>query len=660
MTETPDGPPASAPPPPPSVRRPEAGDWRVGLAFALLSGLVTVGWHARALSADASLPVGDAGGHLMNVVRALHWLQGGPFVAQAFPPAVYVLGAALAALGGPSLDHVTLAVALFGGLLGATLSWIGWRASGWAAAGLLPLLALSAPFLSGMSRLILLDLPATACITLIWALVWEGQLFRRRLPTLLLGLLIGLATLVKYTFFLWVLPLLLLAGLGMALRAPASLLPLALLAPPLRQVAEALLRRAEQPSASAPRPGELEGLCGVLGAAALVELGLLGLSVWRLRRGRSLRWRDLGDGAVLGLSALLAVAVALPWLHLALPEVWIKVHHEAIAEVRSAGREEGARYAATLLMASWPGGWWALVVAIWIELLVPVGLLAWALWPRLRLLGPLRRRWPPLETPAGRRAVPPWLRVGPALPVALSGVAGAALTMETLPVDPRYFLPILVGASVLIGLGACRLRALRWTFGFAVALGCLASLAAGEGLGPASAERLSMEAFRPSDARRAGPWALFAPPAPRTLPWLPPIEALLAEVAARSPVGADRRVLLVVPAFGEGRSAGLEDRSLVALLMLHGLDERAIETWSPPEQPGGLSRGSLPALARPAAWLAIAGLRPAAASAATAALGERAGEPVFVGDAGGRAVRLISLAKEAAPPPSPPGPAASP
>jgi hypothetical protein len=579
----------------------------IELLIPLTAAALVVGVHVRWLAGDTSHPVGDAAGHLVNVARHVGWLQGGRLPSEAFPPGLYVVSAWFVTHWGADFEHARWGTALFAGLMAAGLSWTALRAAGPVAGALAPLAGLAAPYLSAASRDLLLDLPATALIVWIWGLCWASGGYRRRGPTVLMGLALGCSALVKYTCFIWVMPALFGAGVWMVVRAPSSLLPLALLAWPIRASLHALVGRAGDPpeaDAKAWWPGIERAEIGVVGAAVALVV-----STHVLRRRRPELWprtRDgLADGGWLVIAACVALAVAVPWFLHAMPAVWTKVQQEAIDEVRTSGVRNSLVAARVMLRYSWPGGWWLLQAALGLE----------AAWLGLQVVRRLRGR--PVEA------------LGPTLLLVACVAPGAWFSARNLPFDIRYYLPVLAAGALVLGVAAARFPT-RWFTGPALAAVCAWQVFL-PGLGGRAPVALPWPEF---DVRRVvalDPWGPMIPPRPRSQRLDVAISELLPRVAAAARSGPSPRVLLATPDFSAARGAHFEGRGLVALLCLAGLPEHAVAEWS-----GGAPQG------RTARFLAEV-LPLAEASSRHSALGVELGEPLWKGDADGFVVRLYAL-----------------
>lgn len=567
---------------------------------------VALALHLRFLARDHALPVADASGHLVNCARWLGWLRGGDAPTEPFPPAVYLLAAALMDTFGARFDVARLAVGVHGALLVGGLAWLGQRAAGPAAGALAALLALSAPSLVGAGNLLLLDVPATAAIVWVWALAWASRGFSRPLPTLGVGLALAWGALAKYTMFLWVLPVLLVHGLRLVVRRPAAVLPLALTVGVLAPVGTALATRMTRGRADLPWDAAALAAPGtwLLGGAMALLAG------WGVARKRG--HDGVREGAVLGLAALLAVAIVLPWFHFAGPAVWEKVHREAVAEVKTSGARIGLQYAVVVALASWPYTWAALQVAAWGEALGQLG-------PRLargRLV-----RW------IGA-APPSW---GPLPEVALTGAFGTWMTVRSLPTDPRYFLPLVAGCALVVGVGLARAPLSRWTAGLAVAALAVVQLArAGGAAVPWPALVVSPLTIDVGDFDRADHGGFFLPPAPRDDALAHAADDLVAVLGAQPLPDGCNGVALHVPGFHDGRAVGLEPQSLVAVGALAGIEGCA---WAWGEG------GPPPVARREARYVAIVGVRADAAEGLVATWGP-ALAPLHAADVEGRAFRL--------------------
>lgn len=537
-----------------------------------IAAAVTFFWHWTWLRADDSLPVGDAGGHLVNVARHLAWLGGNALPAESFPPGYYTLAALAVRQFGTELDVVVGTTAAFAALLAFALSWAGARTS--VAAGILaPAFALAAPMVSTTTRQVLLDVPVTAIIAVIWALVYASEGFRRPLPTLLTGAALAAGALVKYTLFPWVLPVLVLAGAWMVVRAPLAVLPLGLVGPPALATFEALkLRAADDPVREPLTAQVLRAVnatnCAWLGSALLVALACT------FAKRRWSRLQGVADGAWLAAAAILAITLVAPWFLHAMPVVWEKVQREAIDEVRTTDLATATVFVRAMVLRSWPQAWWLVQTAVVLE----------AVWIVRGL-----SRW---------RAEP---RFGPTIPIVIACAFGTWFTVHNLPVDVRYYLPLLVGTCLVLGTGLGRTRVGSWV-ATPLVLGLLGWQLYADRLG--DPHRLDSAGFDGARTERLGAWGPFAPPTPSASPLARSVQTLIREIATLN-ADCDAKVVLVVPRFHEGRSVGIEDRSLAAIAQLHGVRECALQTVEV-GQPVPAGR-----------WIAVAGVRTAEAPTGT-------------------------------------------
>ncbi len=422
--------------------------WRLGVPLDW--GLVALWWHAAWLAADGGLPSGDAPGHLLNVTRHHAWLyegQGTPM--QPFLPGVYLPAAALMHLLGPTLDATRLAVAGFAALGVAGLSSLGLFLQGRSAAVLLPLLWLAAPSATNYSRLLLMDVPATALLPWILLALWGSHGFRRLLPTLAFGLFLGWAVLNKLTIVLFLLVPLGVAGLGLALRAPLGLLPLVLAVVPLGRCLQAAWARKDLAAAMYTGPDE----AGVrttllwLGGALLLTLVLWGLA----RRREALR-----RGLALAGAALVSGLVVVPWLHAMAPSVYEKLYREGVAEVLVTDPERVLAWNLEQLLVVVPHTWWWGQAVFWLLVLVPLALRSGVLE---RLLGDV-------VPGVGWRL---W-------ELTASAALGTWLISRTLPINARYVLPASLLLVVVWGVAVTRVRPTRWTLGPLLGVLALAQL----------------------------------------------------------------------------------------------------------------------------------------------------------------------------------------
>lgn len=610
-----------APPMPPDTTPPRSdadGRARVdgrspvaAVVIALVTGVGALVLHQRFIALDHALPIADASGHLLNTTRWLAWLNGSTAPREAFPPGVYLLAGTLMRWKGESWDMALTAVALHGALLVAGASWFATRAAGPFAGLTAALLTLSAPYLTGASRMLLLDIPATAAIVWIWALCWESRGFSRWWPTLALGPVLAWGALCKYTLILWIIPSLLLHGLRLAGRRPTAILPLLGVTGTCAIAIENLVQHAKG-------TGIVHVALASIGAIEELHLGVIGALLLLIAAATVVgeRARGVRDGAVLGLAATACLAAISPWFFDSGPAVWTKIKHEAVDEIRAAGSVEGQRFVLGLVASNWPVGRFLMLGGAVLEGAgIATSLLARGRWPRV--FGTPPEQWFP----------------GPAVEVALSCVVGCIATAHVLPVDPRYYLPAIAGAALVVGIGVCRISLFAYTFGAVVAAAAAGQTVRGTGLpvGLLAVDRIDPLTFDPGAFARSSPIRFFLPPTPGASTIADPLDALLLAVANERPSRCDE-VVLHVPAFGVGRAAGFEPQSIASLGTLHGIKHCAWHWTSLP--PTDAERES-------AKFVAVFGLTPASADQFRAVWSETlATSPVLSADTNGFAVRL--------------------
>ncbi len=604
-----------------AVRPPELGtaghappaprDPRASVVIPAAAAAVTLALHLRFIALDHSLPVADASGHLLNTTRWLGWLAGGSAPREAFPPGVYLLAGELMRWQGLNWDLALTAVALHGAMLVAGLSWFATRAAGPMAGVTAAALALAAPFLTGASRMYLLDIPATAAIVWIWALCWESRGYSRWLPTLALGPVLAWGALVKYTLLLWIVPVLLLHGLRLVTRRPTALLPLCIASAACGLALDNLVRHGTHGVASrVPLPSILAIEQPLLGVGGFLLFAIAVTSVLGERT------RGVREGAVLGLSAILAVALITPWFFDSGAAVWVKLKHEAIDEVRAAGVEGGQTFAIAFAGSNWPAGRTLLAVGIVLEGAgLAIALAARGRWQRWVGISPVQ--WFP----------------GPVVEVAVCCIVGVIVTAQMLPVDPRYYLPAVAGVAIVIAIGTCRLPVFAYTAGAAVLALSVAQIVRGAGLpvGGLAVQRIDPVTFDPGAFARGSPVRFFLPPTPSGGTVTDAMDALLTAVA-RQPSTVCEGIVLHIPAFGVGRAAGFEPQSIASMGSLRGIKHCAWHwTEAPPTDADRVT----------ASLVAIFGLPPAAADDIAAQWGDViAPKPLLSADANGFAVRL--------------------
>jgi 4-amino-4-deoxy-L-arabinose transferase-like glycosyltransferase len=177
--------------------------------LALLGALFVL--HATAnvywLSADTRPPTYDTAGHAIVSLRLAGHLTAGEWrsaewllLAQDYPPLVYLMAAPLAIAGEPTIDWLTLVNLPFLGLL--MLSTYGMaRALAGPGCGLLAGGLVSFyPYVYGLSRQLLLDLPLAATVALALWLLLLVERFESVPLSLVFGAAVGVGLLVKTTF----------------------------------------------------------------------------------------------------------------------------------------------------------------------------------------------------------------------------------------------------------------------------------------------------------------------------------------------------------------------------------------------------------------------------------------------------------------------------
>ena len=185
------------------------------VALLLILG-VHLGVNLVWLGRDQTLRAMDMGGHIgvqaqayQMVMRDGLWgvlqvVRGD--LATAWPSAGYLPWVALALVFGQSIFALRVYNLFYLAILLSSVYAMGWqlrsRRCGLLAAALLSLY----PVVYGMSRQFGVDLPATAMISLVMALLLFTDRFRRVSPSLLLGLGVGLAVLVRPLTLLFFVP----------------------------------------------------------------------------------------------------------------------------------------------------------------------------------------------------------------------------------------------------------------------------------------------------------------------------------------------------------------------------------------------------------------------------------------------------------------------
>lgn len=218
---------------PPLPGRAVTGWARVTGLLAAALVLVAVGQNVALVLGEAPLPNYD--GHYARSVNFATWVatldptflerHGEPVFFDhaadptryplygAYPPVVYLVTAAVYALGGVSVAHARLAVALFGLLL-LPAAWTIGRALGGRVGGLATLaLAACAPVALHTSRMYVLDYPQAAVTAVAVAAAVRSDGFRRPGWSLAAGAALALAMLTKWSTAYYVtVPLLALAA----------------------------------------------------------------------------------------------------------------------------------------------------------------------------------------------------------------------------------------------------------------------------------------------------------------------------------------------------------------------------------------------------------------------------------------------------------------
>lgn len=526
--------------------------------IALVGAAVSLVGHRDFIARDNSIPIADAAGHLVITLRWLDWLQGGWMPLEPFPPAVYLVAAQLMYWKEPSWDLAQTAVALHGAALVAGVGWFAARAGGATAGIVATALACTSPFLVATSRLFLLDIPATAAIVWVWALCWESRGFSRWLPTLALGPVLAWGALCKYTLFIWVVPVLCLHGVWLLVRRPTSLLPLCVAFGACGLVLDNLVARATNTVPSLVILPSIGATEQVLFVAGVCLAGLLPITVNLGERTRGLR-----DGAALGLTTVVALAMIAPWAFDSGYAVFVKLKHEAIDVVRSAGQTEGRGFALALIASNWPIARVFLAFALVCELAAVV----------------VARRSPARWQSWGGQNPKEWWP-GPVAEVVVSSVVGVVVTAEMLPLDARYYLPVLACSVLVTAIGIGRFR--RVKIAASGVLLCLTMLQFGVARGlPAGAvhvDQIDPLGLDSVDFERGSSFRFFVPPAPASGPAVE-CAAGLVEVAANHIHRQCGSIMVLVPQFQEGRRRGFEPQAIVALAALRGVD-LCVWTWT--------------------------------------------------------------------------------
>ncbi len=438
--------------------------WMLGWMAALLLGALSLLLNWRHVALDQGLPWDDAPRYLRLLARWDRVFDGWPLPGDAHSPLLFLAGVGAQDLLGPGVDGALLATGLFAAVLVVGCSRLGMAAAGPWGAVLVPLVVLASPYLGTYSRTFLLDVPGVAWIpwVLLYAATSDG--FRRPCQTLLMGVALALLVLSKYQFLFWVLPIVVAPFLVMLVRSPASLLGLLPAVPSAGWILHRLVQRsAESPMGSppplAPALWELWPVAG----AGLVLL-LAARAALHLRAGPRQGAR-LRPGLHLGAAALLCLALATPWLYLAAPS--IATHSAEVTGREWQDLDQQLRAVRQVKLRSWPqaAGLLAAAAGLW-------GLDLALTRTRLGALPVLRRLR--ADTPA-RLLMPAALLLAAAL--------GTWISVRELPINPRYYLPLVVLVGVFIGVSTARPPVLRWLLGLPLAGVCLLQLLHWE-LGP--------------------------------------------------------------------------------------------------------------------------------------------------------------------------------
>jgi len=550
-----------------------------GLTLAITAMVIRV--HSVWLAVDEQLPWGDAPGHLRILVRWDHWIGlGWKVPIDPFPPALYLVSDFFHRQVGAGLDTALFGVVVFAGVLAAGLSRVGWRLQGLTACVLLPLVVLAAPTIGNYARLYLLGLPAAALLPWVFLCCWASDGYRRWLPTLGVGLTLGLAILSKYQIAYWLLPILVAPGLLMVARSPAALVPLIGVAPVFALVLKRLLDQAVvDPAATGELLDATIRYQGLLIAEAAGVLVVLWAAIrWKA----SGRWRTrLQPGFALALAALLTLAMVVPWSMVVADALHTHVQYVT---------QEMER-------APWPiheAMLWGQIDGFW-----PLAR-TW-LWLGLGLAGlELLLRWTPIE----RTPLPRWLygaedRLPLGVPLAIvatSGGLGVTLTVTQVLADPRYYLPLFVILGFLVALPLCRLRPTRWVLAPVLGAACLLQLHPGWGrtLDALSGRFVSVGVH---SAYTSGRYDALVPPDGK---WL---LHYAADPVASGAAGATERALIAARTIGRvPRTLGgstecggiayitgvpVEDRTMYGLAALHGHGECTVDRLARVEQRTG-------------------------------------------------------------------------
>jgi hypothetical protein len=185
--------------------------FEVGLLLALwlLHSAGNLWW----LKVDTRPPYSDMAGHAITTLRMASWAwrqlmaEGSAFQAlldvNPYPPFFYMTAAPFAWLVAPTADALLVVNMLYFGLLILSTYGIGRLAAGERCGLLAAFLVSMVPILYGLSRQFLPELALVAMTTFaVFCLFWSES-FRRRWPSLLLGVTIGLGMLTKWTLIVF-------------------------------------------------------------------------------------------------------------------------------------------------------------------------------------------------------------------------------------------------------------------------------------------------------------------------------------------------------------------------------------------------------------------------------------------------------------------------
>lgn len=182
----------------------------IGLALIwIIQGICNYWW----LKVDTRPPYYDMAGHSLitiNLIQfperlfpigwAQHLLSVGPY-----PPFAYVVAGGFGFLFWPTVDTFLAANWLFLGILMLAVYEIGRRCAGVSTGIFAALLISLYPMIYGLSRIYLLDLPLTAMVAASIACLFCSEMFRYRAPSIVLGIMLGLGMLTKWTLVIFVL-----------------------------------------------------------------------------------------------------------------------------------------------------------------------------------------------------------------------------------------------------------------------------------------------------------------------------------------------------------------------------------------------------------------------------------------------------------------------